>query len=332
MRVLRAPLAAGLAVTLVVLAGCRMPWADEESAGSIELSGTVEARQVDLAFQVRGRIAELAVDEGGQLETGELAARLDSRDYRAALARAEAEAEAARNHLARLEAGSRTQEIRAAEARLAEARAERTFARAEVQRVEGLIGRDLASREELDRARRNRDVAQARVAAAEESLALLREGPRKEEIAQARAELEARQAAVDAASLDLQHTRLESPVPGTVTTRLAEAGEVVAPGQPVLRVADLTRPWVRAYLPEPDLARVRPGQTADVRVDGLPGHVFEGTLSFIAPEAEFTPKTVETRALRVDLVYRVKVRVEDPEGRLKVGMPADVRVSPAKSP
>ncbi len=112
-----------------------------------------------------------------------------------------------------------------------------------------------------------------------------------------------------------------------VSVRLAEAGQVVAAGQPVFRLAQLQRPWVRAYLPEPDVARVALGQAAEVRVDGMPGRVFKGHLAFISPQAEFTPKTVETKALRVDLVYRVTVDVDDAGGALKIGMPADVTLA-----
>jgi HlyD family secretion protein len=153
---------------------------------------------------------------------------------------------------------------------------------------------------------------------------LLQEGPRQEDRDRAAAELRALQAGVEIAQRQLDYTRLVTPAIGVVSVRLAEAGEVVTAGKPVFRVAELARPWVCAYLNEADLARVRLGQAAEVRVDGLPGQTFPGRLAFIAPEAEFTPKTVETRALRVDLVYRVKIEVDNPQGALKLGMPADV--------
>jgi HlyD family secretion protein len=117
-------------------------------------------------------------------------------------------------------------------------------------------------------------------------------------------------------------------VDGVVSVRLAEAGQVVSTGQPVLRISELASPWVRAYLRETDLPRVKLGQAVEVRVDGLPEQTFEGRLSFISPEAEFTPKTVETRALRVDLVYRIKVDVANDEGLLKIGMPVDLLLQP----
>ena len=162
-----------------------------------------------------------------------------------------------------------------------------------------------------------------------QALALLREGPRQEELDRAAAELRARQAAVEIAQRQRAYTALSSPVAGVVAVRLAEKGEVVAAGKPVLRIAELGQPWIRAYLNETDLGRVRLGQAAEVRVDSLPGAVLSGRLAFIAPDAEFTPKTVETRALRVDLVYRVKIEVANPDGALKLGMPADVRLKAA---
>ncbi|HUJ00257.1 MAG TPA: efflux RND transporter periplasmic adaptor subunit, partial [Usitatibacter sp.] len=159
---------------------------------------------------------------------------------------------------------------------------------------------------------------------------LLREGPRKEDIEKAAADFEAATAAAATAAQQLAYARLASTVEGVVSVRLAEQGQNVAPGQAVFRVAQVDRPWVRVYLGEKDLPRVKLGEPAEVRVDGIPGRVFHGHLSFISPEAEFTPKTVETKALRVDLVYRAKVDVDDASGALKIGMPADVLLAVEK--
>lgn len=313
----------------LLLASCDWPWKDDDDARVIRLSGTVEAREVDLAFQVPGRITVLHVDEGQTVAAGDVVAELDAYDFELALQRARAEAEAAQATLAALQAGTREQEIRAAEATLAKAQAELKFAQAEVRRIGDLVGRRLASQESLEQAQRQLDVAQSNTEEARQRLDLLREGPRKEDIARAEAELAARLAAVRVAEQQLAYTQLRTPVAGVVSVRLAERGEVVAAGQPVLRVAKLGEPWVRAYLEEPDLARVRLGQAAEVRVDGLPDRTFPGRLSFISPEAEFTPKTVQTRELRTDLVYRVKVDLENPDGLLKIGMPADVYLEAA---
>jgi len=302
-----------------ILVGC-----NDQDSDALILSGTVEARETALAFQVKGRIETLLVDEGEQVKPDQEVARLVDEDYQEAVRRARAEVAASEAALAALEAGTRKQELRVAEAALTQAKAEQRFADEEVQRLRSLITRNLASQEQLDQAQLKLDVSNSAVDKAEQQLQLLQEGPRQEEIDQAKAELAARRSALKSAEQQLSYTHLTSPVGGSITLRQTEAGEVVAPGQPVFRVAELTRPWVRAYLNETDLARVRLGQKARVSVDGLPEKGFAGTLSFISPKAEFTPKSVETRELRVDLVYRVKVQLEDPDGVLKLGMPADV--------
>ena len=314
-----------LALSLLpLLTAFRWPWQAAGDPERIELSGTVEAREVDLAFQVSGRIAGLAVDEGDAVKAEQPVATLDASDYELALRTAIAQMEAARAALAVLQAGTRAQELRVAEAKLAQAQADLDYARGEFKRVAELIPRKLAAENQLDLARQRQNVALAGVEQARQNLALLREGPRREEIDRATAELRARQAAVETARRQLDYTQARSPVAGVVAVRLAEVGEIVSSGKPVLRIAELGRPWVRAYLNETDLPRVRLGQPAEVRVDGLPDKVLAGRLAFISPDAEFTPKTVETRALRVDLVYRVKIEVDNPDGALKLGQPADV--------
>jgi HlyD family secretion protein len=299
--------------------------------GPIVLSGTVEAREIDLSFQVNGRIATLNTDEGQWLEQGATAAQLDTRDFQLAVQQAAATADAAKANLDALVAGPRAQEIRVAEADLQKAQSQLNYAQAEVKRFSSLIPKKLASEEQLEQAQLQYEVAVAGVEQAKQHLNLLREGARKEDIQRAQAEFNARNEASELAKQQLNYTQLPSPVSGLVTVRLSEAGEVVGAGQPVVRVAELSKPWVRAYLSGPDLGRVRVGQKAQVTIDGFPDKVFEGTLTFISPVAEFTPKTVETRELRVDLVYRVKVEVKNPQGMLKIGMPADISLQPVNT-
>ena len=317
-----------VAASLTALNGCDVswPWTNRANNSSIVLSGTVDAHEVDLSFQAPGRILRLDTDEGRAVEVGALLAALDPRDYELALAHARAQAASAERALAALKAGSRVQDIRGAEAALRQAEADLRFARVQEERTAKLVAEHFSPPQQLDTAKDQVDVATAKVEEAHESLSLLREGPRKEDIARAAADLGAANALVATAEQQLSYTRLLSPVTGIVSVRQAEQGQNVMAGQPVLRIAELERPWVRAYLDEKDLPRVKLGQAAQVQVDGLPGKQFVGRLSFISPEAEFTPKTVETRALRVDLVYRVKVDVDNAAGQLKIGMPADVRL------
>jgi HlyD family secretion protein len=321
------PLAFG--ALLLFPAACKLPWEGKADTGPLTVSGTIEAHEVPVAFQVPGRIQALAADEGDAVAKGAPLADLDPADLEIALARARAEAAAAQAALAELEAGSRPQEIRVARAAVGKAEADLTLAGTERDRLRKMVPAEAAAQSRLDQAEATYAVAEAALAQARENLTLREEGPRKEEIDRARATLAAARAATAAATRDLGHARLTSPAKGVVTARLAEAGQVVSPGEPVLRVAELDRPWVRAYVAEPDLPRVRLGEPAEVRVDGLPGRTFQGRLAFIAPNAEFTPKVVETKDLRVDLVFRIKVEVENPDGALKIGMPADVTLTPA---
>ena len=318
-------------IALLSLHGCRWPW-DTEGTGELVLSGTVDAHEVDLGFQVGGRIARLLADEGSKVQVGAVVAELDATDMRLAAERARAQAESAAKTLAALKAGARAQELRAAQAAVAQAQADRELADQQVKRTQQLVDQNFVSPDQMDRARSTAAAAAARVDQAAANLSLLRSGARKEDLERAVADVAAAEAAQHTAERQLGYVTLASPVAGVISVRLAEGGQVVAPGQPVFRVAELSRPWVRAYLAEPDLPKVKLGQRVAVRVDGVPGRSFEGRLSFVSPQAEFTPKTVETHALRVDLVYRVTVDVDDPGGLLKIGMPADVVFAPAPAP
>jgi len=312
-------------LVLILVAAAVWQWRQRQAVpvGELVLSGTVEARQVRPAFLVPGRIRKLHVDEGMAVKPGQLLAELDDRDYRLALQQAASRRDAAAAALARLEAGSRPEEIRAAEAALAEAQARLAYAVTEVKRLQKLVPRGLSSQDLLDRARMEQKAARAARDRANQTLRLLQIGPRQEDIDKARAELAAATAALKEAQRKLDYTRLRSPVAGIVSVRLAEAGNVVAAGMPIFEIDSLQQPWIRAWLNEPDLPRVTLGQKVMVRVDGLKTALY-GVLAFISPRAEFTPKTVETRALRVDLVYRIKVNVTNPDGRLKLGMPVDL--------
>jgi len=319
----------GLIVSVALLNGCDVswPWSDRGSEATIALAGTVDAHEADLSFQVGGRILRLDTDEGRQVKIGDRLAELDSRDLELAVARAHALAASAEKALAVLKAGSRVQDIRAAEAALRQAEADLRFALTQQERVAKLVADHFAPPQQLDTANDQVDVATAKVEQARQNLSLLREGPRKEDIERAIADLDAAKASAATAEQQLAYARLTSTVAGIVSARLAEQGQNVTSAQPVFRIAELDRPWVRVYLDEKELPRVKLGQPAQIQVDGLPGKTFSGHLSFISPEAEFTPKTVETRALRVDLVYRAKVDVDDAAGALKIGMPADVRLA-----
>jgi HlyD family secretion protein len=318
-----------LSCAILLLAACDKGHEPGPDRNAIILSGTVEAREIDLSFRVNGHVERLMADEGDKISAADVVAQLDTRDFQLSLQRVTATADAAKAALDSLRAGTRKQEIRAAEADLQKARAQLNFAGSEVKRVERLVPKQLASEQQLEQEQLKQKVAKATVEQARQHLMLLEEGPRREDIQRAEKEYAARLEETAQAQQQLSYADLVSPVSGMITVRLREAGEMVTAGQPVLRVAELSRPWVRGYLSETDLGRVHLGQAVKVRVDSFPGKDFEGRLSFISPVAEFTPKTVETRELRVGLVYRIKVDVANPEGLLKIGMPADIIIEPS---
>ena len=311
------------------LSGCHS--SNMAANGGIVLSGTVEAREVDLAFQVAGRISQLNTDEGQWVEQGAPIASLDQRDYQLALQQAAAYAEATKASLAALQAGTRQQELRVAEAVLQKAKSQLNYAKADVKRISTLVSKKLSSEDQLQQAQLNYEVALASVDQAEQQLKLLKEGPRKEDIQRAQAQYNASIESDEMARQQLAYTQLQSPITGMVTVRLSEKGEVVTAGMPIVRIAELSKPWVRAYLSETDLGRVKLGQPVQVSIDSLPGKTLNGKLTFISPVAEFTPKTVETRELRTGLVYRIKVELDNPDGVLKIGMPADIHLTPQSS-
>lgn len=310
----------------LLLAGCR-PAA--ERADPLVLSGNLELVDTQLSFKYPGRVVERLVDEGQRVKAGQPLARLDDSEQIQEVALRRAELAAAKAFLAELEAGARAQEIAAAEAVVRSARAERERAELEFNRQQELLQRNAIPAREFESARAQLSVAEARVTESTERARLISAGPRPETILQARARTEQAAAALALAQHRLDQTRLVSTLDGVVLSHHVEAGEFVAAGTPVVTVADTVHLWVRAYLNEPDLGRVRLGQKVAVRTDTAPGRTHEGTVAFISSEAEFTPKTVQTPKERVRLVYRVKVDVLNPGGELKTGMPADVVVPAA---
>ncbi|WP_243688416.1 efflux RND transporter periplasmic adaptor subunit [Geotalea toluenoxydans] len=184
----------------------------------------------------------------------------------------------------------------------------------------------MISQRQLDASGTAFETSRAAVREAREGLALVRKGPRREKIDQARGRLKEAQAALAQAETRLGYATLTSPISGLVLSKHAEPGELVAAGTPVVTLGDITDTWLRAYISETDLGRVKVGQAVLVKVDTYPGRSYRGKVTFISPEAEFTPKNVQTEKERVKLVYRIKITVPNPQMELKPGMPADAEI------
>jgi membrane fusion protein YbhG len=289
----------------------------------LKVSGNIEVTTVDVSFKVPGRVSERLVDEGETVRAGQVVARLDSADFTHEADIRTAEALTARAALRELETGSRKEEISQAEAVLAEAEAEAKRMADDYQRQKALFAREVIPKQKFDAALAAKDTSQARARQAREASALVRKGPRRERIDQGRSRLKEAEAALALARERLGYTTLTAPCNGLVIAKNIEPGEQVAAGTPVITVGDMANPWLRAYIPETELGRVKVGQKVRVTTDTWPGKAYDGVVSFISPEAEFTPKNVQTEKERVKLVYRIKVIIPNPAMELKPGMPAD---------
>jgi membrane fusion protein YbhG len=289
----------------------------------IRVSGNIEITEAEVSFKIPGRVLERLVDEGETVTAGQVVARLDSLELAQEKALRQAQVSSARAALAELQAGSRTEEIAQAQALLERAQADRERAQDEFERQKKLYQREVISTREYDLARTTRDGAEAKVRESREYLTLVKKGPREEKIDQARASLKAAEQALAQAQTRLDYTVVVSPLAGMVLSKNIEPGEYVAPGTPVVTVGEVGQVFLRAYINETDLGRVKVGQIVKVTTDTFPGKHYEGRISFLAPQAEFTPKNIQTQKERVKLVYRIKVEIPNPQMELKPGMPAD---------
>lgn len=378
---------------LVVLAGGGYwYWSRQQAqanANRILVSGNLELTQVDMSFKTPGRIVELNVREGDWVKKGQVIARLDdaqlaqqrerdlasvsgaesayqqlqtSIEYQQAtiesdIAARRAEVAQAQARLDDLLAGSRQQEIAQAQAAVIDAKAWNDVAKSDWERAQTLYSREDISTSQYDQARTKVDSTAALLRQAEERLALVKEGPRKEEIAAARAAVARSQAAVATAEanrielkrkqqeltsrraeiarnraqvgmteVQISDTTIVSPIDGVVLLKAVEAGEVVAAGTTIVSIGDLDHPWLRAYINETYLGRIHLGGTVSLSTDSFPNKRYEGRISFIASEAEFTPKQIQTKEERVKMVYRIKIEVDNKEHELKNNMPVDAEI------
>jgi HlyD family secretion protein len=292
----------------------------------LTLSGNIEAHESLVSFKVQGRVVDLPVEEGQSVEPGALLARLDDADYRQKVRIDEANVHVRESNLALTLAGTREQELKASEQTMLDAQADLEQKRLDYGRAQRLYGKDAVSTQDRDLAETALKRAEAAFQATRQRYNQAVEGSRKEDIAIARANLREANANLGLSRVTLDYTTLRAPSAGVITVRQAEAGEVVVPGTPVVTLADLDHIWLRAYIAETDLGRIRWGQPANITTDTYPGKQYRGRVSFISSNAEFTPKSVQTYKERVTLVYRIKIDVENPNHELKPGMPADAHI------
>ena len=320
-------IALGLLVVLALGAWAWMHQRDKDHDGALVLYGNVDIRQVSLAFDGSGRVAELKVDEGDAVKAGQLLATLDTQTLALQAEQAQAQVGVQQQNLLRLKNGSRPEELAQARSSYAAAQADAERARKDLARLQGIAANTDnrgVSAQELDRARAAVQVADAQAAQQRDALRLTEIGPRKEDIAAAEAQLKSSEAQLALLQHQVSQGQLIAPSDAVVRSRLLEPGDMATPQKPVYALA-ITRPkWVRVYVNEPDLGKVKPGQSARVTTDSAPDRPITGKVGYISSVAEFTPKAVQTEELRTSLVYEVRVVVEDNDDALRLGQPATV--------
>jgi HlyD family secretion protein len=315
------------AIILLILVLRFVVFRSADDANAIVASGTVEATEADLGFQIPGRIEQIDVLEGDTTARSAELAWLDRSELQARKAAAEAQIDAASAVLRELESGSRREEI--AQARSASEAAEQNLTNTtrDFERTTRLHEGGAVSRQILDHQETALEIAQAEYDRAREQLQIVTSGPRQERIAGQRAVVAQARALAAQADAALNNAIISAPFDGLVSIRHREPGEVVQAGAPILTIINPDDRWVRIYVREDQVGRVKIGQIASITADSYRDREYEGRVVFIASEAEFTPRNVQTTEERVKLVYRVKVQItKDPSFDLKPGLAADVRL------
>jgi HlyD family secretion protein len=295
-------------------------------ANQLTLSGNIEAHESLISFKVQGRIVDLPVEEGQQIGQGALLARLEDADFKQKVLIDKTGVIVRQSDLALTLAGTREQEVKASQQAVNDAQADLAEKKLDCDRAQQLFAKDEIAAQDRDLAATALKRAEATFKAAEQRLNEAVEGSRKEDVAIARANLAQANADLGLSRINESYTTLRAPSTGVITVRQAELGEVVSPGSPVVSLADLDHLWLRAYIAETDLGKIHWGQQATITTDTYPGKRYNGRISFISPDAEFTPKSVQTDTERVTLVYRIKIDVDNPDHELKPGMPADAHI------
>lgn len=311
---------------LVLAALTALACSNGRDRNAITASGTIEAIEVDVASKVSGQVLTLAVEEGARVKPGDVLATIDHATADIQLRQAEAGVQLAEAQLALLVKGSRREDIQQAEAGLKQADSNLQVASDDAKRMRELARTGSVTPKQRDDAEARLVVTEAQRAAAAETLNKVRRLARPEEIQAAEARLAQARAAADLLAKTIADSTVTAPSGGIVTHKAVEAGELVSPGATLVTVAELDSVYVMIYVTEKELGRVRLGDAAEVRIDSFPDRPFTGRITYISPEAEFTPKNVQTKEDRVKLVFGVKVEIENREGLLKPGLPADALI------
>jgi HlyD family secretion protein len=317
---------AGIVIVIGVASFTISHFRNSLEEGVILLSGNVEVTESNIGFKLSGRVVERLVDEGYKVKKGDRLAILDSAELESTVAQSKANLNESLARLEELRTGSRPQELEQAKANVLLREAELSKAKKDYERNMGLYKEELVSAQQMDESTKAYHVAASLYENALQALSLVKEGPRKEEIKMAEHRVEQARASLRVNEERLKDTVIYAPTDGVVLRKLVELGETVSPGTPVFTIGDLAHPWIKVYVKEDKLGYVKLNQRAVITVDTYKGKKYEGTVTYISSEAEFTPKNVQTQEERVKLVFGIKVSVKNINDELKPGMPADVRI------
>ncbi|HVO75304.1 MAG TPA: efflux RND transporter periplasmic adaptor subunit [Ignavibacteriaceae bacterium] len=306
----------------IFLFGC----GNGDEAGRIEASGNIESTNVTVSSQVTGKVLSLLKDEGEQVKSGDTVLIIDHESLDYQLAQAEAAADAARAQLNLLKNGAREEDIKQAEEAVKQAQVNYDMAKRDRDRMEALFESKSITTKQHEDAVSKLNITAAQLTSAQENLKKLRDFARPEDIRQAEANLKRQLAAVDLLKKQIRDSYVVSPISGIIVKKFFEPGETVTMLSSLFRVSDLNIVDLIIYVSEEELGKVKLGQTAEVSSDTYPNKKYEGKVTYISPEAEFTPKNIQTKDERTKLVFAVKIKIKNPEFELKPGMPADAVV------
>jgi HlyD family secretion protein len=328
----RGVLLAALALIIVLAMLATYLWrqrgANDPSA-AFSLSGNVDVHQVELAFRVSGRISAVKVQEGDKVSAGQVLAELDPVPFRTDVDSAKADLAQAQAQLDKTRRGFRVEEVAQARANAAQRAADLENAQVTLRRQQQLVAAGLVTHQQIDDAQARVHMSEAALAASREQLALELRGSRIEDIEAQEATVASTQARLEKAQTALADATLLAPSEGIISVRARELGAIVQAGQTVYTLTLNEPVWIRAYVSQPRLGRIKPGMPVKVTIDSMPGRQYDGTVGFISPQAEFTPKTVQTEQVRDDLVYRIRVIASDPDNVFRQGMPVTVLIAAA---
>lgn len=293
----------------------------------IESTGTVEATEVDIRTEAAGRILELLFDEGDWVKRGDILAQIDQDKRKIELAQAHAQLAEAEAHLTLLIKGLRDKEVERAREAFLESQVLLKESKRDYKRIQKLYDQGVVDLGTRDKAEASYEAAQKRYEIAKKNYEIAVEGSRKEEIQAGEAVKEAAEARVKLIERQLEDATISIPIDGVISERYVELGEVVSVGSLIATVIDLEHVWVMAYVSESNLGKIKLGQDGKIKVDSFPDKEFQGKVTFISPEAEFTPKNIQTKEERVKLVFGIKIEIDNPDQELKPGMPADAIIA-----